>query len=183
MLKDKGTALFVAIANRPTLVLKVGWSSGAIFLLMSLVTHKWHWFPRGGAIMALCGFIVAVRESLLWRPSRPRVTTTEIARGIVVREGPVGTPVFPPGFGVRPVDPDMTQEEIDKQMEGEQDAWDSASEPEHERVVDEGDPGRPMRDSSSFSVDDLGSLQNSSILGVLGTLIWAFGDLLGGQPK
>src|SRR4051794_6371276 len=102
MLKDKGAALFVAIANRPALVLKVGWWSGAIFLLMSLVTQKWHWFPRGGANMALCGFIVAVRESLLWRPYRPRVTRTEIARGVVSRQGPAETPVFPPGFGVRP---------------------------------------------------------------------------------
>ena len=83
----------------------------------------------------------------------------------------------------RPFDPDMTQEEIDKQAEAAQDAWNSAPEPEYERVVDEGEPGHPIRDTGKFSSDELRSLRTSSILGVLGTLIWAFGDLLGGLPQ
>lgn len=49
-------------------------------------------------------------------------------------------------------------------------------------VRDERDTGRQMRDSSAFSDEDISLLRTSSILGVLGTFIWAFGDSLGGQP-
>ncbi len=179
MIWGKGTGFLAAIANRPRLVLIIGWSNGAVFLLMSVLTHKWHWFPRGGAIMALCGFIVSVRESLLWRPYRPpetRLKSGRVAGTVTVRSGPFGVPVFPPGFGMRPVDPDLTQEDIDQQREAEEDAWENASEPEYEVVIDEGDKGRPMRDTADFPEDDLKRLRTSAVLGLLGTFIWAFGD-------
>jgi hypothetical protein len=186
MFWGQGAALFAAIANRPRVVLIVGWVSGAVFLGLSLVTHKWHWFPRGGAIMALCGFVVAVRESLLYRPYRPPKTRTEsgsVAGTVTVRTDYYGRPVFPPGFGWKQVDPDMTAEEIEALRKAEEEAWEYASEPEYDRVIDEGDQGRPMRDTARFTEKELMALRTSAILGVLGTLIWAFGDLIGGLPK
>jgi len=183
----KGIGLLVALANRPGLVLTLGWISGTCFLLLSLYTHRWHWFPRGGAIMALSGFIVSVRESLLYRPYRPPETRREsgLGAGIVGRTGPYGVPVpiFPPGSRMQSVDPNLTEAEIDQQREAEEDAWENAEEPEYERVVDEGDQGRSMRDLSDMTQEDLRRLRTSAVLGVLGTFIWACGDLFGGLPR
>lgn len=133
---------------------------------MSFVTAKWHWFPRGGALMALCGFIVAVRETLLWRPYRPSTAvgyTHHRSETTALAWEPLGA---------------------DRKQQAP--AWEPIAEHrEYEErgvVGDEGDEGRPMRDTSTFTVEELTRLRNSSILGVLGTFIWAFGDLLGGLP-
>jgi hypothetical protein len=65
--------------------------------------------------MALSGFIVSMRESLLYRPYRPPGTRRESGLGaaFVSRTVPHGAPVFPPGFGMKLVDPNLTEEEID----------------------------------------------------------------------
>ena len=91
--------------------------------------------------------------------------------------------MFPPGPGS--VDTDLPEDEQRKQLEEQQQAWDDAEDPqdEDEVLVKEGDQGRPMRDTTTFNEEELKGLRAASILGVLGTFIWAFGDLLGGLPK
>ena len=61
------------LGERPYLVLSAGVASAFFFFCLSMYSHKWHWFPRGGALLALAGFVISVRESLLYRPKRDRV--------------------------------------------------------------------------------------------------------------
>jgi hypothetical protein len=163
------------LADRPRLILRIGVSSAILFLLLSLYTHKWHWFPRGGAILALSGFLVSVRESLLFRPKRER--QTRLINPYAPLTGYLGTPIFPPALSG-----DLTDEEIDQRIKQHEMEVADAIE-ENSEVVDPGDEGRPMRETSEMTEMDFRLLRISSILGVIGTLIWAFGDLFGGLPK
>jgi hypothetical protein len=164
------------LSERPYLVLSAGVASAFFFLCLSMYSHKWHWFPRGGALLALAGFVISVRESLLYRPKRDRVM--RFIESYAPLTGPLGTPIFPPNYG----DPDLTSEQIEDWEKQYDDAMKDAVW-ENSELVDPGDEGRPMRDTSQMSASDLNLLRVSSILGIVGTFIWAFGDLVGGLPK
>jgi hypothetical protein len=172
---------------RPSLVLAFGGISFVISLILSLTTGAWHWFPRGGAVLALAGFIISVREALLYRPFRPRkwIPEGDIGVGLegLFRTGPFGGLVPNPDlFPYNPDDPDITQAEIDEERRKQREAWDDAEEPEKMIETDPGEKGRPMRDSSQMTPEELRLIRIAAIFGIVGTFIWAFGDLIGGLP-
>jgi hypothetical protein len=71
MVMSTRTGPFVWLAESPSYVLWFGFISFLIFLVISYLTGEWHWFGRGGAMMALSGFIVSVQEALLYSPPKP----------------------------------------------------------------------------------------------------------------
>lgn len=170
--------MIAKLVERPHAVLAVGASAAVLAFVASLWSGDWSWFPRGGAMLALAGFMVSAREALLYRPARdPRYGNVGMEG--FVRTGPLGQPVLYPG-GPRMTwnllgmsgDPDTEDDEEERWR-----AWDEA-EPDGE-PVDDGDPGRKMRDVASFGEDELELLRISAVFGTIGTFVWAFGDLLG----
>lgn len=175
------------LAQHPRVVLSLGCVAAFVSLVVSYWTCKWHWFPRGGAVMALSGFIVSVQEALLYLSPRPpeyRASPFNPGFGGLVRRGPFGVPVFHPDIpGLKTLDPELTQEEIDKEREAALKAWDEAEDKTEElRLVREEEPGRKMRDLSDLTDEEYSRLRLAAIFGVVGTIVWAFGDLLGGLP-
>jgi hypothetical protein len=71
--------------------------------------------------------------------------------------------------------PEITQEEYDKQMKEYCDWYEDATQPE---IISEADEGRRMRDLSEFSEEEFIRIRTATIFGVVGTFVWAFGDLL-----
>lgn len=170
---------FIWLAERPGIVMGAGCVSAIISFVVSYRTGHWHWFPRGGAVMALSGFIVSVREALLYSPTRPpeyRTSLSTPTSGDMVRRSWSGAPVSNP-FLLSKWDPDLTSEELDKALDDWEYAESDVEEPELVRL---GEEGRPMRDLSEFTDEDFSRIRLAAILGVIGTFVWAFGDLLGG---
>jgi hypothetical protein len=163
------------LGDRPKLVLAAGVLCQLFFLYLSIHSHKWHWFPRGGAVLALAGFIVSVRESLVYRPKREPVTVQKARYSPYT--GAMGEPLFDPALGAT----DLSSEEYVQLEKTYNDRLADAI-AEDTEVVSKGDEGRPMRDTSEMNETDFVLLRVSSILGIIGTLIWAFGDLAGGLP-
>lgn len=163
------------LGDRPKLVLSAGVLCQLFFLYLSIHSHKWHWFPRGGAVLALAGFIVSVRESLVYRPAREPVTVQKTR--YTPYTGPMGEPIFPPPYGSR----ELTSEQIEDWERQNEITLAYAMEDDTE-VVKKGDEGRRMRDAAELTASDFKLLRVSSILGIIGTFIWAFGDLMGGLP-
>jgi hypothetical protein len=172
--------LFVWMARHPTLILSLGSVGALLFLAVSYFTKDWTWFPRGGALMALAGFIVSVQELLKFRPFRPAVIKRPSAAGFegLFRVGPRGVPVFNPQIIELQRDPEATEEELRKQREEFEEAW-VAAEPliESEETVEGEDPGYQMRELNAMSSQELSRFRTAAIFGVIGTFIWAFGDL------
>ncbi|WP_139043879.1 hypothetical protein [Allomesorhizobium alhagi] len=128
--------------------------------------------------MALAGFLVSVREALLYRPARSPSSFFPAGGGFGIRSGHFGVPVFhPDGPRFQPDDSEKTVDEINAEREEALRLWEEA-EPIGEVVVDEGDPGREIRDTSAMSAQELSLLRSAAWLGAGGTLIWAFGDLI-----
>lgn len=174
----------VWLAQHPRVVLASGCAFAIAFFVLSYLTGKWHWFPRGGALLALSGFIVSVQEALLYLAPREPEYKSEYNPVGYVRSGPYGMPVFHPDFFGRiraQPDPELTSEEIDKATQEAWDAWNEAGE-ETEQLVEEGHPGRPMRELSDLTDEEYSRLRLASVFGVIGTFVWAFGDLFGGLP-
>ncbi|MGO7319391.1 hypothetical protein ACCS95_06675 [Rhizobium ruizarguesonis] len=164
------------LVDKPRAVLKAGASCAVFFLLVSIVTHDWTWFPRGGAVLALAGFMVSVREALLYRsPREPRYNNVA---AVAVRQNESGLPVFDPGgprFRFNPLGaPEEPEDEETEKARWR--AWEEAV-PIGD-LIDEGDPGREMRDIAAFSEEDLRMLRTSAVFGTVGTFVWAFGDLI-----
>jgi hypothetical protein len=107
----------------------------------------------------------------------PDVVVTDGQSGVVG-----GTSAVAPLWAALIADPDLTSEQIED-WEKQYDNAMKDAEDENSELVDPGDQGRPMRDTSQMSASDLNLLRVSSILGIVGTLIWVFGDLVGGLPK
>lgn len=187
---SKRTGLFVWLAGNPRVVLAVGCIFALCTLVLSAWSGKWHWFPRGGALMALSGFIVSVQEALLYLAPRKSENPEYLYFYMApVRTGPFGLPVFHPDMGINLnlPDPEMTQEEIEKEREDALAAWEEAEEDDESRILVKeghpGHPGRPMRELSELTDKEYARLRLAAIFGVIGTFIWAFGDLLGGLPE
>jgi hypothetical protein len=172
------------MAEHPTLILAVGAIGSVGFLALSVHSCDWTWFPRGGAVMALSGFIVSVQEALKFTPARPAVICYPLSGDPTgaknfVRFNSLGAPVFNPDFPSFGK-PNLTEEEVVRAR----DAW--AWETLHDSDDDNGDPivqeaanpGYQMRDSGTMTASELTRLRIASIFGVLGTFIWAFGDLV-----
>ncbi len=62
---SKRTGLFIWLAENPRIVLAIGFLFVLCALVLSALSWQWHWFQRGGAVMALSGFIVSVPDALL----------------------------------------------------------------------------------------------------------------------
>ncbi len=140
--------------------------------------------------MALSGFIVSVQEALLYLMQKePKDAEYSYVSYVPVRTGPFGVPVFHPDMGINlnPHDPEMTQEEIDQDRERALAAWEEADEDDDNRILlkegQPGHPGRPMRELSELTDKEYTDLRLAAIFGVIGTIIWAFGDLIGGLPE
>ena len=91
------------------------------------------------------------------------------------------------GIFLSPQDPEKTQEEIDQEREEALTAWEEADEDEDNRILvkegSPGHPGRPMRELSELTDKEFNNLRLSAVFGIVGTIIWAFGDLFGGLPE
>jgi hypothetical protein len=149
--KSKG--LFIWLAEHPNLVLALGGFSTLVFLALSMRRGNWSWFPRGGALMALSGFIVSVQEALKFRPSHPKlVSITQEARDKILAMSSV-----------------EREKSLSRVLKGEDDPL---------LIVIPADPGYKMRDLGEMTSAELSLLRFASIFGVLGTFIWAFGDLV-----
>jgi len=160
-------------------VLFLGWSSALIFLVISWTSNDWTWFPRGGAMLALCGFVVSVREALLFAPARPAIVVSGWIKnpsgfGNIIRRNALGVPVFNPAM--LNLNADMTDEERQK-LQDDWD-WEVAHDTNDDEVIEPADPGRRMHDTAEMSPDELTRLRRASVFGAVGTFIWAFGDLI-----
>lgn len=170
------------ILDKPGQVLNAGAIAVGLAFAASLISGDWSWFPRGGAVLGLTGFMVSVREALLYRQPRPPRSRSGPGSAWSIRVSRLGTPVFHPDFGIRPpTDPSVTNEEIDSDRAARLAAWEDAEDPgdAEDSTSDEGDPGRPMAQLEDMSPEDLADLKLAALFGVVGTLIWAFGDLVG----
>lgn len=170
----------------PGKLLLGGWVFCAIMFTVSLGTGTWSWFPRGGAMLGLAGFLVSGREILLYRSPTPTRFKGVVSAGqAFARRGQFGQPVLNPSFpnllmddafGAKAQMDETTTEEYEKERAAKQAAWDDADDEDVEEIP--GDEGYSPKDSKDLTAEELRMLRYAAIAGTVGTIIWAFGDLL-----
>ncbi|HZS56610.1 MAG TPA: hypothetical protein VFA65_19550 [Bryobacteraceae bacterium] len=172
-------AILTTILRYPGYILIGGFVIFVVSLALSVGTQAWHWFPRGGAVLSLSGFFVSVTEILLYRPARPAKFGTVSFEGLA-RTNRFGFPIFhPDSFPRINFNQTVTPEEIESDRQEQLRAWEEADEIGPTEGADE---GHQIKELSDMSKHDLMLLKVAAIFGVVGTLVWAFGDLVGGLP-
>tara|TARA_R110002110_G_scaffold407057_2_gene627693 strand:- start:7895 stop:8455 length:561 start_codon:yes stop_codon:yes gene_type:complete len=172
--------------NKPYWFLFGGIIFVLVMLAVSVITECGEWFGRSGSILALVGFVISVRDTLLFRPAR-REKIEEVEEfdddhplGFIPIGGPVidrGGSSFVLGMSAEPWEDALAVAE--KEADEQTTEWERGPYKVRKLVV-EGEPGRPMPDLSQMSADAVQLLQFSALCGVAGTVIWGYGDLLVG---
>ncbi len=180
------------LARHPGGLLIVGW--GSFIVLAGFSYFNWYceygpWFPRGGALLALTGYIVSVQEALLFRQHRePKYKEkTEIVVKESADDGPefgLDTRLVPhmmgplnPMGGVSAWDRDDPPEENFSMHEETEEEELETTEIKYLKEVDPGDEGRRIRNIEEMSNQEILRIQHAAIAGVIGTFVWAFGDI------